>query len=214
MESPDLSKSLVPRKQAPPNPAANPSPRPEPRPLAPLAEQAVVMQASVPRLLRRETDQLPSSIALALVFLAVAAQVYLPLYIEVIARFDLPLLAVVYLALDRRNVIAGLLIGAGIGLLQDGLTHGPIGVFGIIKTLIGYLAGSLSLVIEVTYPGARSVLVALFFLIHQFLFLAMQHVLLAHDVALDVPRTLILAASHAGLALLVFRPLDGLRKAR
>lgn len=151
-------------------------------------------------------------ISVVLVVSALALQVYLPLYFDLVGNLDLPLLVVIYLALLRRNVILGLLIGAIIGLAQDSLTQGPIGVFGILKTVIGYLAGTVSLVIEAEYSGARSVLVALFFLIHQILFWIIERTLLGNEIIIDPGRTIILATAHAGLALLLFQFLDRFRR--
>ena len=155
---------------------------------------------------------MPTGLPVALVVVALAAQVYLPLYVRTLGSFDLPLLIVAYLALLGRRPIVGLLIGAAVGLAQDGLTHGPVGVFGMTKTVIGYLAGWASVVIQVGFPGARSVLVAIFFLLHQFLFWTVQTVLLGHELAVDLPRTLSLAAAHAGVVLLLYGLLDRWKK--
>ena len=51
---------------------------------------------------------------------------------------------VVYFSLMRRSPVAGVLFGAGIGLAQDSLSHNPLGMFGIVKTLVGYFAASMS----------------------------------------------------------------------
>jgi rod shape-determining protein MreD len=151
---------------------------------------------------------------LGLVFAALLLQVCLPLYVQLAGLLDLPLMVLVYLALLRRDVITGLLTGTAVGLAQDGLTHGPMGLFGIIDTVIGYLASSVSLFIEVDYPGARAVLVGLFFLVHQTLFWVIQGALLGNPVVVHAPRTLILGAVHAGLALLLYRAMDRLKKVR
>ena len=101
--------------------------------------------------------------ALAVTVIALALQVHLPLYFDHLGNLDLPLLVAVYLTVLRRDVVAGLLIGVAVGLAQDSLTQGPIGVFGILKTVIGYLAATVSRFIEVDFIAARSVLTALFF---------------------------------------------------
>ena len=172
------------------------------------------MQASVPRLLRADAAQLGPGSSWAVVLVSLLLQIYLPLYWSQFGLFDLSLLVVVYLAVTRREVVSGILIGAGIGLAQDALTHGPVGLFGIIKTVIGYLAASVSLVIEVSYPGARSVLAALCFLVQQFLFWVMQGALLANHVDFNLSRTLVLASAHAGVSLILYSLLDRLKKAR
>jgi len=167
-----------------------------------------------PPLRRRPLERLAPGWGVVIVLLTLAAQSLLPMYVKVAGLFDLPLLVTVFLALTERNVARGTLIGAAIGLAQDTLTHGPLGVFGIIKTVIGYLAASVSLVIEVDFPGARGVLAALFYLIHQLLYWTMQGVLLGSDAALDPARTLVLSAAHAGVALLMFQLMDHLKRPR
>ena len=187
---------------------------PELHPLRKAADYVVNTQAGAPPpVTERITKRLSVGAAVGLVVATLLLQSYLPLYIPLVRYFDLPLLCVIYLALISRNVPQGILIGVVVGLAQDSLTHGPIGVFGIIKTLIGYLASSISLVIEADYPGAQSVLVALFFLIHQLIYWMMQQVLLGTNASLDPALTLVLAAAHAGLSLLVFRLFDGLKRA-
>lgn len=155
----------------------------------------------------------PSAVTIVLMtLLALALQVLLPVYVDVFGFFDLPLLVLVYAALLGRNVIGGLLIGTAIGLLQDGLTHGPVGLFGVVKTIVGYLAGTTSLLVEVNYPGVRSVLVAGFFLLHQGLFWAISEFLLGRPTQVEWIRVVILAAAHAGLALAVFPLFDRFRR--
>ena len=149
--------------------------------------------------------------ALALTVIALALQVYLPLYFDLLGNLDLPLLVAVYLTVLRRDVVAGLLIGAAVGLAQDSLTQGPIGVFGILKTVIGYLAATVSRFIEVDFTAARSVLTALFFLTHQAMFWFMEAVLLGNEISIDPVGTLIFATIHAGIAVLLFRFLDQFR---
>ena len=151
--------------------------------------------------------------AIVIIVIALALQVHLPLYFDNLGNLDLPLLAAVYLALARRDAVLGLLIGAAVGLAQDSLTQGPIGVFGILKTVIGYLAATASRFIEVDFIGARSVLTALFFLIHQLMFWIMEAVLLGNEISIDPVGTLIFATLHAGIAVLLFRFLDRFRTA-
>ncbi len=151
--------------------------------------------------------------AIVVAVIALALQVHLPLYFDNLGNLDLPLLVVVYLTLSRRDVVIGLLIGAAVGLAQDSLTQGPIGVFGILKTVIGYLAATVSRFIEVDFIGARSVLTALFFLIHQLMFWIMGAVLLGNEISIDPVGTLMFATLHAGIAVLLFRFLDRFRTA-
>ena len=54
--------------------------------------------------------------------------------------FDLPLLVVVYYALNRGPTV-GLVLGGAVGLLQDGLTGSLLGAAALSKSLVGFLAG-------------------------------------------------------------------------
>ena len=58
----------------------------------------------------------------------------------------------IYFALSRRNPSSGLLLGMVIGLLQDSLSRTPIGLYGIAKTLVGYLSSSIGARIDVEHP--------------------------------------------------------------
>jgi len=49
----------------------------------------------------------------------------------------------------KRQQIPGVLFGAAIGLAQDSLSHQPMGMFGIVKTLVGYFSASASLRFDV-----------------------------------------------------------------
>lgn len=62
---------------------------------------------------------------------------------------DLPLIATVFFAVSRRSPVAGAVTGTLIGLLQDALTDQPFGVYGIAKTIIGYIGASVSFTVDV-----------------------------------------------------------------
>ena len=172
------------------------------------------MQGSVSQLLHPQADQLGKSMSSVIIVIALLVQICLPLFSHEFGLLDVPLLVVVYVVLNRRKVVSGLMIGGSVGLMQDALTHGPMGLFGIIKTVIGYLAGSTSLVIEMSYPGARSVLAALFFVVQQLMFWLINGVLLANEVDFNLSHTLIMASAHAGLSLALYPLLDRLKKTR
>src|SRR6266446_10062108 len=68
---------------------------------------------------------------------AILFQVYVPRFLTFLSYLELPLLVTVYFGLMRRSPVAGVLFGAGVGLAQDSLSHNPLGMFGIVKTLGG-----------------------------------------------------------------------------
>ena len=72
--------------------------------------------------------------------------------------FDFPLMITAYFAMSRRSPIQGMSIGMVMGLLEDALTGLPIGVNGIAKTIVGFLAASVGLKIDVENAAIRVML--------------------------------------------------------
>jgi rod shape-determining protein MreD len=62
---------------------------------------------------------------------------------------DLPLIVAIFFSVSRRSPSAGTLTGAAIGLAQDALTGRPIGVNGMAKSVIGYIAASIGVQVDV-----------------------------------------------------------------
>ncbi len=142
---------------------------------------------------------------------AILFQVYVPLFFQYLSFLELPLLVTVYFALMKRNQIAGLTIGLVVGLLQDSLSHHPIGLFGIAKTLVGYFAASVSMRFDVDNPVMRAILAFFFFLFHQAFFWLLTSALLEQRAALDLARLSISAALNAAVALPLFAVLDKMK---
>jgi rod shape-determining protein MreD len=142
---------------------------------------------------------------------AILFQVYVPLYVPLLGYLELPLLAVVYLAFSRRGEISGLLIGAAVGLVQDCLSAHPIGIFGIVKTLAGYIAGTLAARLDTEHPVVRFSLGFSFFLFHQLLYWVLQRTLLNSAVGLGILPLFLAAVANGLLAVPLFFLLDKLR---
>jgi rod shape-determining protein MreD len=142
---------------------------------------------------------------------AILFQVYIPLFFKFLGFLDLPLLVTVYFALMRRSQIAGLAVGAVVGLAQDSLSKNPLGMFGIIKTLVGYFAASVGMRFDVDHPAIRLVLAFLFYIFHQFFFWVFTRALLAQPMEFDPQRTLFLGVLNAIVGLALFRFLDRLK---
>lgn len=143
---------------------------------------------------------------------AILFQVYIPLFFQFLGYLEMPLLVVTYFALMRRSPIRGLLIGAVVGLAQDSLSKAPLGMFGIVKTLVGYFAASVGARLDVDSGLLRLFLSYFFFVFHQFFYWVMARALLAQQVAFDVQRTLILGLLNAIVAVALFHFLDKLRE--
>ncbi len=107
---------------------------------------------------------LPVSIGVPL--LALLLQSFLPVRMRFMSLFDLPLLVTIFFGVARRNQVSGMALGAVIGIIQDSLTHHPLGVFGIAKTVVGYGASSLGVKIDVENPGSRLLMTFAFTVIH------------------------------------------------
>src|SRR5437773_12357526 len=113
--------------------------------------------------------------------LALVIQASFPLHFARAALLDLPLLVTIYFGLSRRNPSTGLLLGTAIGLLQDSLSGPtvPLGLFGMAKTIIGYLASSIGARLDTEHPAARFALTSTFFVAHQGLIVVTRRILLA-----------------------------------
>jgi rod shape-determining protein MreD len=163
---------------------------------------------------RRRRHKEPRLRPLVLVLAPLAAilfQVYVPLFVSFLAHLELPLLVTVYFAVMRRRPISGTLYGAAIGLVQDALSHHPLGLFGIVKTTVGYLAASLSIRFDVENPLMRSVLAFAFFVFHQFCYWAVNATLLGSEAEFHPGNTLLFGLMNGALAIPVFQTLDKLR---
>jgi rod shape-determining protein MreD len=143
-------------------------------------------------------------VSLGLPIITVALQAYLPLRLHFLRVFDFGLLLTIFFAVSRRSQLSGMLTGAAIGLLQDCLTHTPVGVFGIAKTVVGYGASSLGIKIDVDNPGSRFLLTFVFFTIHLAVFVAIQQALLGQPVHLNMGHEAGAAVANSLLAVFLF----------
>jgi len=143
--------------------------------------------------------------------IAILFQVYVPRFFQFLAYLELPLLVTVYFSLMRRSPVAGVLYGAGIGLAQDSLSHNPLGMFGIVKTLVGYFAASMSQRFDVQNSLVRLVLSFFFLFFHQFFYWVLSRALLGEALEFDLQRTLVVAVLNAMVAVPFYHILDKLR---
>jgi len=143
---------------------------------------------------------------------AILFQVYVPRFFEFLGYLELPLLVTIYFALMRRSQISGLFVGLFIGLAQDSLSKNLLGMYGIVKTLVGYFAASVGLRIDVEHPLIRLLLAFFFYFFHQFLYWVLERGLLGAQIAFEVQRTLVLGLLNAIVGVAVFHFLDKLRR--
>lgn len=143
-------------------------------------------------------------IPLAALFL----QAFVPLRFRFFSIFDLPLLVVIFFAVARRSQVAGLLTGSVIGLLQDSLTHQPIGLYGIAKTVVGYGASSLGVKLDVENAGSRFLVTLVFYVVHEIIYFTVARGLVGLTLLWSWPHELGSALANAFLAVALFAVLD------
>lgn len=141
-------------------------------------------------------------------------QVFLPLRVTPFWQVDLPLIVLVFLALNRRSVKAGMLTGLCMGWAREFMTGGPSGVFGIVETVVGYAVSAAGLYINSGRPLARGAVFAAAFLLHRLLLFFIRVDLLEINDALDPLGWAGLAVLHALAGLLVYPFFDKLKTVR
>ena len=85
---------------------------------------------------------------------------------------DLVLVAVVYVALSS-GPVTGMLTGTFAGLIQDALSSGVIGIGGLAKTIVGFLAGVIGTQFIVAQPLPRFVVFFSATLLHAVIFMGL-----------------------------------------
>ena len=89
---------------------------------------------------------------------------------------DLGLVVVVYIALTS-GPVTGLLSGTLTGLLQDALASGILGIGGLAKTVVGFLAGVIGTQFIVAQPLPRFVVFFAATVLHAVIFIGLYVVL-------------------------------------
>jgi rod shape-determining protein MreD len=145
------------------------------------------------------------------ILLALLLQTFLPLKIPLAGLMDFPLLVTVYFTLVRQNKIFGIALGTGLGLTQDALSHGYVGMFGMAKALVGYLAAFAAIRFNVESLFARSVVTASLILLHNLCMAGLQHALLDSPPAFNALGLASAVLVNVALSLIVFPVLDRFR---
>ena len=89
---------------------------------------------------------------------------------------DLVLVVVVYAALTT-GPVTGLLTGTFAGIVQDALSSGVIGIGGLAKTIVGFLAGIIGTQFIVAQPLPRFVVFFAATVLHAVLFIGLYELL-------------------------------------
>ena len=160
-----------------------------------------------------EVHKYYGGVVTAAVVLALVLQAFFPVHFRWANYLELPLLVTLYFALSKRNPSSGLLLGMVIGLLQDSLSRTPLGLYGIAKTLVGYVGSWIGARLDVEHPIARFILTIGFYLFHHAVFALTSRLLLAHQGETYITLPILLASVvNAFIAMGLFPLLDKFRK--
>jgi rod shape-determining protein MreD len=142
---------------------------------------------------------------------ALVLQAWLPRVLGPYAWFDLPLVVTVYFALGRRSPIQGTIMGAAMGLFEDALSQHAIGVNGVAKTVVGFVAASVGVRIDVENHTIRLILNFLLSLLSSAIFVFTYRVLLGLDLEWQWFTELFRAIGNSLFAMVLFPLLDRLQ---
>jgi rod shape-determining protein MreD len=155
-----------------------------------------------------EAQSYPLFLYIAVPLVAIGLQSFVTLHFARFSILDLPLLVTIYFGIVSRSPIAATLAGTIIGVAQDALTHRPIGVNGIAKALVGYLAASLGVRIDTESHLTRLLLGFVFTVLNSALFLLITRRLLAVEVDWSWLQELIRGVVNAVVGVGLFALLD------
>jgi len=148
-------------------------------------------------------------VSIGIPLVAIFLQVFVR--IRLLTILDLPLLVTIFFAVARRRPIPGMITGALIGTLQDAWTGHPIGLYGIAKTIVGYLGSSIGVKLDVENPGSRFLMTFAFVLIHRIVYMAIFVQLVGGSEAWMWSHTLLSALVNGLAAVVLFVLLDKLK---
>ncbi|WP_109489176.1 rod shape-determining protein MreD [Occallatibacter savannae] len=140
--------------------------------------------------------------------LAVVLQAWLPRLLHRYAAFDLPLVVTVFFGLSRRNPIQGSILGGILGIFEDALTGHPIGINGIAKTLVGYLAATVGILVNVENHAVRLIMTFVLSLVGSATYFFVVRFLLGMSVDTNWMAELYKAIGNSVIALVLFPILD------
>jgi rod shape-determining protein MreD len=142
---------------------------------------------------------------------ALVLQAWLPRVVGPYDWFDFPLVVTVYFALGRRSPIQGTLTGMTLGLFEDALSHHAIGLNGVAKCVVGFVAASVGVRIDVENHTIRLVLNFLLSLLSSAIFVFTYRVLLGLELEWQWFTELFRAVGNSLIAMVLFPLLDRLQ---
>jgi len=139
---------------------------------------------------------------------ALVLQAWLPRMVRGYAWFDLPLVVTVYFALGRRSPIQGTVMGGAMGLFEDALSGHAIGINGIAKTIVGFLAASVGVRIDVENHTIRLMFNFALSLLSSAIYVFIYRILLGLDLEWSWLTELFKAVGNSVIAVALFPFLD------
>lgn len=163
---------------------------------------------------RREVDipNYPVWLMVLAPLVALELQSLISLHFPRFDYVDLPLLVTIYFGITWRHPAGGAIFGAGIGILQDAVTQHPLGVFGIGKSIVGYLAASIGIRIDTESFFTRLLLLPVFTLLQSAIVWGLERRVIEQPYAWMWLHECIRAAVTAVVGMLLFALLDRARR--
>ena len=138
------------------------------------------------------------------VLISVVAQTTYKIFIDgSTLEIDIPLIVVVSVALSSGSVI-GMWTGTAVGLLQDVMSGGIVGVSGLAKSIVGFSVGVIGTQFLVTSNWERSLIVVAATVLHFFCFLGVYAVIPSAGPQVFSSTLLLQAVSNGVIALTIF----------
>jgi rod shape-determining protein MreD len=138
---------------------------------------------------------------------ALVLQTTISRFISGTVAVDLVLVVVVYAALTS-GPVTGLLTGTFAGLVQDALSIGVIGMGGLAKTVVGFLAGIIGTQFIVAQAPSRFVVFFAATVLHAVLFMGLYELLGLRDFGTPYATVLGQAFGNAVVGVVAFQVLE------
>jgi rod shape-determining protein MreD len=149
-----------------------------------------------------------SAAALAAILIAIALQTTLAsVLFSGSSAIDLVLIVVVFVAI-KSGPVTGLLAGTVAGLIQDALSSGILGIGGLAKTLVGFLAGVLGSQFIVTAPLPRFLLLLMATALHAAIFMGLYTLLNLRQFPSPFPAVAGQALGNAFVGVIAFQVIE------
>ena len=151
-----------------------------------------------------------SAVAVAAILIAIALQTTLAtLVFRGGTTIDLVLIAVVFVAI-KSGPVTGLLAGTVAGLIQDALSSGILGIGGLAKTMVGFLAGLLGTQFIVTAPLPRFLILVVATVLHAAIFMGLYTLLNLRQFPAPYPAVVGQAFGNAFVGVVAFQMIEWL----